>query len=473
MTDTRLLIVDDEQDMRTGLMRTINRSLPKLKIYLAANAYEAMEQLKENSFDLALVDIKMPGMDGLELLTEFKILDPWMTVVMMTGHGTIETAVEAIKKGAYDFITKPFARESLLRSVDKGLERNRLLRENYMLRQQVQENSGDALTEFVGDSPTMRDFYYNLEVVARTNYSTLVRGESGTGKELTARAIHKFSNRSDKPLIMVNCPAIPENLLESELFGHTKGAFTDAHAAKVGLITEADGGTICLDEVADLPLSIQSKLLRFLQEGEVRPVGSTKTKKVDVRIIALTNLDIEGMIRDKQFREDLFYRLNVVTLNTPSLRQIREDIPLLVHHFTKQVCIELEIAPKTFCQRAVSMLMNRDWSGNVRELQNSVRRIVMFSRNEFIQIEDLNFAEQVPRGRGGLTVSGSSLTSMEYKDAKQNVLDSFTMKYILAVLQETEGNVTRSAEKSGLTRAALQKIMKRLAINAADYRVEN
>lgn len=472
MSDMYLLIVDDEQDMRTGLKRMINRRLPNLQIHLAGNAHEAMEQLKERSFDLALVDIKMPGMDGIELLSELRVLDPWMTVVMMTGHGTIETAVEAIRKGAYDFITKPFNKEYLIRSVEKGLERNRLIRENYMLRQQVQGDSENALADFIGDSPAMRDFFYNLKIVARTNYSTLVRGESGTGKELTARALHKLSGRKDKPLIMVNCPAIPENLLESELFGHVKGAFTDATQSKIGLFNEADGGTICLDEVADLPLSIQSKLLRFLQEGEVRPLGATETKKIDVRIIALTNLNIEKMIEEKLFREDLFYRLNVVTLNTPSLRQIREDIPLLVHHFTSQVCKELEIPLKTFCQRAVSALMARDWAGNVRELQSAVRRIVMFSRKEIIQLDDLNFAEQsVRQDRGGHSFLANSLTTMCYKDAKQEVIDGFTLQYIEALLQKNEGNVTKSAEQSELTRAALQKIMKRLGIKAADYRI--
>ncbi len=473
MIDLKLLIVDDERDLLTGIQRLIARNLPEINTTLCANAEEALIKIREESFDLALVDIKMPGMDGLELLTELRSADPWMTVIMMTGHGTIETAVEAIKAGAYDFLTKPFDKELLVQAVNKGLERNRLIRENYTLRQKVQEAGDESDIEFVGDSREMRDFYYNLQVVAKTNYTALVRGESGTGKELTARALHKQSNRHGKPLVMVNCPAIPENLLESELFGHVKGAFTDATQAKTGLFNEADGGTICLDEVGDLPLSIQSKLLRVLQESEVRPLGSTQTRKVDVRVIALTNLDLETMIENKQFREDLFYRLNVVTLKTPALRQMREDIPLLTHHFANQVSKELGIPPKSFCQRAVSALMEREWPGNVRELQNVVRRIVMFSRGEVIQLDDLTFADQPSRNtkasNGGGSLSGS-LAAMTYKEAKQEVVDNFTSQYIAAVLKKTSGNVTQGAEQSGLTRAALQKIMKRLDIKAADYR---
>lgn len=474
MNDVGVLIVDDEQDMRTGLQRMITRNLPEIGVSICANAEEALTKLQEESFDLALVDIKMPGMNGLDLLKEMRIIDPWMTVVMMTGHGTIETAVGAIRSGAYDFITKPFDKQFLIRSVVKGLERNRLIRENFILRQHVQETGDQYLhTGFVGDSPAMKDFHYNLKIVARTNYSTMVRGESGTGKELTARALHTLSSRREKPLVMVNCPAIPEHLLESELFGHVKGAFTDATQAKKGLFDEADGGTICLDEVADLPLSIQSKLLRVLQESEVRPLGATQTHKVDVRVIALTNINLEEMIENKLFREDLFYRLNVVTLHTPSLKQIVEDIPLLTHHFTKQVCKELEIPPKTFCQRAVSALMQREWPGNVRELQNVVRRIVMFSRKEIIQLDDLNFAEHAPRSSGrGQGVGPISYTGMAYKNAKQAIVDNFTGQYARALLKETRGNVTQSAERAELTRAAFQKIMKRLDIKAAEYREE-
>lgn len=473
MSDVKILIVDDEYDMRTGLQRVLARKMPEIETVICGNAEEALHVVRDITFDLALLDIKMEGKNGLELLVELQECDPWMTVIMMTGYGSIEMAVEAIKAGAYDFISKPFENQLLCRVVQKGLERNRLIRENYALRQKVKQVSADS--GFVGSSPVMRDFLYKLEIIAKSNYTTLVRGESGTGKELTARAIHTISERRDGPLVMVNCPAIPENLLESELFGHTKGAFTDAHQSKKGLFAEADGGTICLDEVGDLPLSIQSKLLRVLQEQEIRPLGDSREQKIDVRILALTNLDLEEMIAEKRFREDLFYRLNVVTLNTPSLRNMREDIPELIHHFTARVCDELQITPKTFCQRAVSALVGRDWPGNVRELQNVVRRIVMFCPGQVIQLEDLNFVENPPqpfRDSSDLSPFAYAIEDMTYKQAKQGLVDSFTTRYIASLLKKTGGNVTKSAEISGLSRGALQKIMKRLDIKASGYRAD-
>lgn len=471
MSDVNILIVDDEKDMRTGLQRVLNRKIPQTSTTICSGADEALEIIQDRSFDLALLDIKMEGMSGLDLLAELREADPWITVIMMTGYGTIEMAVEAIRGGAYDFISKPFDNDTLCRVVGKGLERNRLIRENHFLRQKVKKAGKDI--GFVGSSPAMRDFLYNMEIVAKSSYTTLVRGESGTGKELTARAIHQLSSRRDRPLIMVNCPAIPEHLIESELFGHTKGAFTDATQAKKGLFAESDGGTICLDEVGDLPLATQSKLLRVLQEHEIRPVGGAREKKIDVRIVALTNLDLEQMIAEKLFREDLFYRLNVVTLSPPSLRDMREDIPELIHHFTLKVCEELGVLPKSFCQRAVSALVERNWPGNVRELQNVVRRVVMFSPGQVIQLEDLNFVENPPQahrlGSGSLFAPPISV-DMTYKDAKQELVDSFTARYIASLLERTAGNVSRGAEIAGLSRAALQKIMKRLGIRASEYR---
>lgn len=470
-----MLIVDDEHDMRTGLQRVMGRKLPDINVTICGNSLEALSAIQEKPFSLALLDIKMEGMNGLDLLSELRICDPWMTIIMMTGYGSIETAVKAIRAGAYDFISKPFDNETLLRVVKKGLERNQLIRENLYLREKV-KNTELSSSEFVGSSARMRDFYYNLGVVAKSNYTVLVRGESGTGKELTARAIHNLSSRRDKPLVMVNCPAIPENLLESELFGHTKGAFTDATEAKKGLFSEAHGGTICLDEVGDLPLQTQSKLLRVLQEQEIRPLGSSQDQKIDVRVVALTNLDLEQMIEDKLFREDLYYRLNVVTLRTPSLQEIREDIPELIHHFTLKVCDELEIPPKTFCQKAVSSLVERKWNGNVRELQNMVRRVVMFSPGQVIQFDDLNSIEQTSKkvaARSEMVNPHVMPEDMTYKDAKQCILDTFTTKYIAGLLVKTGGNVSKSAEISGLSRAAFQKIMKRIGISASEYRKHN
>ncbi|WP_163340121.1 sigma-54 dependent transcriptional regulator [Desulfopila sp. IMCC35008] len=469
MNKHHLLIVDDEVDMLNGLKRMIAKEFPGISVATAAGAKEALYYLEDNDAELALLDIQMPGMSGLELLEELTNHDPWITVVMMTGFGTIETAVEAIKLGAYDFITKPFDRELLTRTMSKALERSRLLRENYNLKQQVCDKQ--IATEFVGESEPMKRFQSNLQTVARSNYTALIRGESGTGKELAARAIHTLSKRSDKPLVMVNCPAIPEHLLESELFGHTRGSFTGATHDQNGLFADADGGTICLDEVGDIPIGLQAKLLRVLQEQEIKPLGASRTRKIDVRVIALTNLDLESMIADRQFREDLFYRLNVVTLTTPSLQEIKEDIPALVAHFSKKVACELDLPLKRFDERALAALCHRKWPGNVRELQNVIRRTVMFCPEEVITLEYLRGVEP-PQPQGD---KNSDMIMIDgelepYKEAKERLVDSFTTEYIRTLLEKTGGNVSHAAEISQLSRVALQKIIKRHEINANDFR---
>ena len=472
MARFRLLIVDDEQDMCNGLKRMLAKEFPTIAISTAGSGDEALSQMADHGADLALVDIQMPGMTGLALLQEFCLRDPWLTVVMMTGYGTIATAVEAIKLGAYDFITKPFDRELLRRTISKALERTRLLRENYSLKQQV---CGKELqTDFIGESEPMHRFQSQLLTVARSDYTTLVRGESGTGKELAARAIHNLSKRSAGPLVVVNCPAIPEHLLESELFGYAKGAFTGATHDQPGLLAEADGGTICLDEVGDLPISIQAKLLRFLQEQEIKPLGGTRTIHVDVRVVALTNLDLEKMIADRQFREDLFYRLNVVSLTTPSLKELVDDIPLLVAHFTRKVCEDLDIPPKRFDQQALTMFCHRRWPGNVRELQNSVRRAVMFCPNDIITVDDLHSGAPPASPPPDLVVP--PLVSHDhlapYKEAKQHLLDRFTSEYIETLLTKTAGNISHAADLSGISRVALQKILKRYSIDVDRFRQE-
>lgn len=470
MNKHHLLIVDDEVDMLNGLKRMISKGFPGISVATAAGAEEALLYLKDNDAELALLDIQMPGMSGLELLKELTAQDPWITVVMMTGFGTIETAVEAIKLGAYDFITKPFDRDLLTRTMSKALERSRLLRENNNLKQQVCDKQ--IATEFVGESEPMKRFQSNLQTVARSNYTALIRGESGTGKELAARAIHTLSKRSGKPLVMVNCPAIPEHLLESELFGHTRGAFTGATHDQSGLFADADGGTICLDEVGDIPIGLQAKLLRVLQEQEIKPLGASRTRKIDVRVIALTNLDLETMIADRQFREDLFYRLNVVTLTTPSLEEIKEDIPALVAHFSKKVACELDLPLKRFDESALAALCHRKWPGNVRELQNVIRRTVMFCPEDVITLEYLRGVEppqlQDDSATDDVFIADGKIEP--YKQAKERLVDSFTTDYITILLQNTAGNVSQAAEISQLSRVALQKIIKRHEINANDFR---
>jgi DNA-binding NtrC family response regulator len=472
MPQERLLIVDDEEDMLEGLRRMLSPELEDVEIATTSRFRQALRQVRQVPVDLVLLDICMPEIDGLELLDAVKKEDPWLTVIMMTAYGTIEVAVEAMKRGAYDFITKPFDKEVLLRVLRKGLERNRLIRENQNLRLRL----GDA-TSFeglVGQSPPIRRLYERIQAIARTDYTVLIRGESGTGKELVARAIHALSKRQNRPMVTVNCPAIPEHLLESELFGHRRGAFTGADRDQIGLFEEANGSSLFLDEIGDIPVSIQTKLLRVLQEQEIKPLGASKTSKVDVRIISSTNQNIEEKIRQRTFREDLYYRLNVVTLETPSLSEIREDIPLLVNHFCRMACSELGLSAKRFATETLEELMRRSWPGNVRELQNLVRRVVMFSPNSVISAAELRALE-------GPGYSATPFDAVEkgptdeiepYKQVKERMLTKVTLAYVSDLLGKTGGNVTRSSELSGLSRAALQKIMRRMGIRSASYREE-
>lgn len=468
----RILLIDDEPDLLKGLARTLERNFSDIEIVTTSHPLEVLDRLQNESFDLALIDIRMPEINGLELLKKLLARDKLLTVVIMTAFASIELAVDAIRGGAYDFITKPFDKEILLRVVNKGLERNRLVRENNILRQRICRQ--DAIGTFIGASKPMRQFQERLKIVAQSDYTVLVRGESGTGKELAARALHSASKRRNHPLIMVNCPAIPENLLESELFGHKRGAFTGAERDHAGLFAKAHGGTICLDEIGDIPVAVQTKLLRVLQEQEIKPLGDNKTKKIDVRIIAITNQNLERKIEEHSFREDLFYRLNVVTLTPPALSEIREDIPLLVTHLTKQVCCELHIPDKQFRIDALESLKKRPWPGNVRELQNTIRQAVLFCPHREITANDLppstgqHNGNTAATGVFGKTIAG--LADRAYKDAKEEILQTFTHEYMDRLLTQTEGNVSQAAEISGLTRAALQKIIRRYDIKADLYR---
>ena len=457
----RLLIVDDEADILEGLRRLLSITAPDLEVVAAQGPQAALNLIAKEPFDVVLLDIRMPGMDGLELIGHILKADQWLTIVMMTAYASIETAVEAIRRGAYDFITKPLDTDTLLRTVKKALERNRLIRENMHLQQKVCERS--AFESFVGRSAPMRKLYDRIQAVARASYTVLVRGQSGTGKELVARAIHGLSPRRSRKQVAVNCPAIPEHLLESELFGHRKGAFTGANTDHEGVFDEADGGTLLLDEIGDIPVPIQAKLLRVLQEQEIRPLGSNRTHKVDVRIVASTNQDLESMIRDHTFREDLFYRLNVVTIRTPSLDETREDIPLLVGHFVKTACCELGISPKRFSTMALEECMRRPWPGNVRELQNFVRRAVIFCPDGVIRPDDLHAMEGRLSSATDMDDDACERNVLEpYMVAKERTIKRFTLKYVSELLDCTGGNVTKAAELSGLRRSALQKIMRRL-----------
>jgi len=458
-----ILLVDDQPDFAKGLARLIISRHPGLEILQANDGEQALSLMEENTPGLVFTDLRMPGMDGQELLERARALDPQLTVVMLSAHGDVGSAVAALKAGAYDFITKPVEPDTLFLVLDKALERSRLLTENRRLRESVAE--AETWRELIGESAGVLRLKQTIAAVAGSDYTVLIQGESGTGKEVVARAIHRLSRRYDGPMVSVNCPAIPEQLLESELFGHVKGAFTGAERSSKGLFLAAGGGTILLDEIGDIPMNIQTKLLRVLQEREVRAVGGSDTVKVDVRIIASTNQHLENKIKERTFREDLFYRLNVLTIHTPSLRERREDVPLLAVHFLRRTCKEMNLPEKELTPDALGYLAGREWPGNVRELLNFMRRLVVFSPGEVI---DAQSARLVDNGAGMTEAPACALAS--YQEAKNQALEAFTRTYVDQLLGRTRGNVSEAARVSGLERASLQKILKRLGVGAQDFK---
>lgn len=463
MSRIGILLVDDEKDFAIGLSRLLGRQYPDERIVAVHSADEALESLQGGGFGLMLTDLNMPEKDGVQLLREARDIQPDLSVVMLTAYGTVETAVDALKIGAYDFLTKPVEPEKLFQVVERGLERSRLLGENARLQALLEQSCGP--NELVGESQAIRRLKEGVAAVAQSDYTVLIRGESGTGKELVARTIHNLSGRSRKPLLTVNCPAIPDQLLESELFGHVKGAFTGADRDRKGIFVSANGGTLLLDEIGDISPGIQTKLLRALQEGEIRPVGSSKTIPVDVRILASTNQPLEEKIKDNSFREDLYYRLNVLNLNVPALRDRREDIAMLVRHFLAMACEEMKVESKSISPEAVAYLSSKEWPGNVRELQNFIRRLAVFSSGDALDVAHIRLVE----GLDGVTEDDPG-GMIPYKDAKEKVIDDFTRTYIEELLARCRGNVSRAARESGLSRVALQKICKRLDVDAEKYR---
>lgn len=461
MEDT-LLIVDDQADLLYGLERTIRPEID-CRILLASNGAAALESVKTEGVDMVLADIRMPEMDGLTLLQAVKAFDPAITVVVMTAYGTIEHAVEAIKAGAYDFIQKPIDTVRMLHLVKKGLELNRLVRENRRLLDQLQEQKPFA--DIVGSSPPVLRAIEKIRMLARSSATVLILGETGTGKNLAARAIHASSRRGNCGMVTVNCPALPENILESELFGYLKGAFTNASEDRQGLFDAARGSTIFLDEIGDLSIAVQTKLLKVLDEKQIKPLGANTSHEVDVRILAATNQDLEKKIESRLFREDLYYRLNVATLTMPPLRTIREDIPLLVEHFLQTVAAREKQPAKTVATEVMNWLLARDWPGNTRELENMIRGWYALTMDAIIEPRHLPATAAAL-----LNPEGPQIFDRPYKDLKSKAIREFTLQYLQRLLAHTEGNVTLSAKLSGIQRQSLQKIIKRYGINIHRYR---
>ncbi len=439
----KILVVDDEEYIRKSLRMILEyEGFNFLEASDGQGAIETLEQVV--GIDLVLLDVKLPDVDGLEVLAEIKKRPYSPQVIMISGHGTIQTAVEATKLGAYDFLEKPLHRERVLLSIRNALDQNKLQQECLDLRKRAEKKY-----ELIGNHPLMKKLWSEILKTAPTNATVLIYGESGTGKELIARAIHSHSLRAKERFVQVNCAAIPEELIESELFGHEKGAFTGATERKLGKFELADGGTIFLDEVGDMSLKTQSKVLRVLEEGEVQKVGSNKISKVDVRVIAATNKDMKKEIEKGNFREDLFFRLNVVPIYSPPLREKKEDIPLLVEYFSKNYAQENNFKPKKFSEEALAALMRYAWKGNVRELKNVVERLIIMTDEDIIEFEHL--PEQI---RGEEKVSLPQIKSVKtLKDFRELA----EREFILAKLDENGWNISKTAREINTPRSNLYK----------------
>jgi two-component system response regulator HydG len=437
----KLLVVDDDSSHRTMLAAVLGEE--GYEVTVAAGGEEALEILAEETFDLVLLDLRMDGTGGMEVLGEISARLPALPAVMMTAYASVETAVEALKKGARDYLTKPLDTEELKLTVARVLEHSRLETENRELRARLKEEY--SFGRLVGTDGAMAEVVETLRRVAPTEATLLILGESGTGKELAANAVHENSPRSGAPFVAVNCAAIPETLLESELFGYEKGAFTGAVGRKEGKIASAHGGTLFLDEVAEMPPPLQAKMLRFLQEREIQPLGSSTTRVVDVRIVAATNRDLEEEVRQGNFREDLYYRLNVVPVRVPPLRERREDIPLLVQTFFETYREKHRQEVKSISPEAVALLREQPWPGNVRELENSIERAVVLCRGDMLGVEDLFPGQPPSTGEG--TLADPYRSGLTLKEAE--------MELIRLALERAGGNKTRAARDLGVSRQTL------------------
>ncbi|MBI4057631.1 MAG: sigma-54-dependent Fis family transcriptional regulator [Elusimicrobia bacterium] len=456
----RILVIDDEP----GMCRLLETILGEAgyQVVSFSNPIQALKAIERDSYNLVITDIRMPKVNGMDLLKAVKTSSPKTPVVLITAHGTVESAVHAMKLGARDYVAKPFQNDEIRMVVEDVLEKQRLIEENRRLKTELA--SRYQFGQIVGKSPKMQQIFQLISQLAQSDATILIQGESGTGKELVSRAIHFNSSRNAQPFMAIHCGALPETLLESELFGHIKGAFTDALKDRKGLLESAEGGTIFLDEVGDMSPPLQVKFLRFLQDHEVRRVGSTESRKVDVRVIAATNKNLKREVEQEKFREDLYYRLAVVPLHLPPLMERKEDIPLLVEHFLDKASkksgkADLNLEPKT-----LQTLLDHNWPGNIRELENAIEHAVALSTDSHLTSE--HFPPSLFEGSS--YPDPSSLEKLAYREAKQKVQESFEKTYLTKLLNRAKGNITHAAQMADMDRKNLQELLKKNNLNITE-----
>ena len=449
-SEFNILVIDDEEAMRDSCRQAL--SVEGNRIEVAEDGFRGLAMLEKESFDLVILDLKMPGLSGMEVLKKIKEQDTEIVVVVITGYATIEFAVEAMRIGAYDFIPKPFAPERLRVVVERAMEKRRLWLENVLLRTQLEDRYGEDV--IIGQSKLMREVEGLIRQVAPTDSTVLISGGTGTGKELAARAIHSQSNRKDKPFVVVDCGCLVESLFESELFGHVKGSFTGATETKHGRFEVANGGTVFLDEVGSISMNIQAKLLRALQEKEISRIGSSQVIKVDVRIVAATNKDLLKCVKEQTFREDLFYRLSVVPVVLPALRDRKEDIPLLANHFLTKYNTKRGKSIIAISDEAMKALTEYDWPGNVRELENAIERAVVLKSSGVIEPTDLWYYE---RGASGERAPGSDA------DEVKSLADA-EREHIIRALRLFDGHIGKTSDALGIDRKTLRLKLKKYEV---------
>jgi len=448
----RILLVDDEEIVLRSCQRILG---DEYDLDIAHDGLEALAKVNENAYDVLVLDIKMPKMDGLEVLRRVKEARPDTDIIMVTGLHQIGTAVQAMKPGALDDLPKPFEPEELKMAVARAFDRRAVLQGGA----EGEESEAYRFENIIGASPAMQTVFRLVARCAPTNSTVMLRGESGTGKELIARAIHYNSLRRDRPFVPVDCTSLSESLLESELFGHVKGSFTGAIANKKGLFETADGGTLFLDEIGNITLSTQAKLLRFIEEREFKAVGDTRTQKVDIRLITATNKDLEGMVADGDFRDDLYYRINIFPIEIPPLRERRDDIPSLAAHFLNRFSAEMGQPPPELSQGAMNLLLNHDWPGNVRELENVIERAVILAGGDVIRQGHLvDLIGTVPHVDLNVPRTAEELKQLK-KIARQKSVENVEKHFVLGALKRNQWNVTRAAEATGMQRSNFQALM--------------